>query len=231
MYSNKIKVLLPEVEDPKVLVVTPLLPGHVVSKKTKKSMKRNDIPFMWITSEGENNIPINLENGLNWYEKRFGSLPDYYMMIDRDIIAGRHLIDKLYNHLSKKHSKMVKEIHAYAYASFEFKGYVNAKFPAIPFDPIRLLQGNYISSNSLFYTPVAREVGLVKDEKYKRLLDWAFLLKLLDNGYIGLNCPDASFVAMSTDKDISAGSQDDYRIKHQRVHEDFVLPVVKHYSQ
>lgn len=225
--------IIKEVKDPKVLVVTPLLPGHEISKETKKSLKRNDLPFTWIASEGENNIPTNLENGLNWYEKEIGSLPDFYMMIDRDIIAGRHLIDRLYARLRSAAGK--PQVHgslfvAFAYASFEFKGYVNHKFPAVPYNPTRLCQANYISSNSMFVTEYTKQVGLVKDEKYKRLLDWAFLLKLLYNGLMGVACPEASFVAMSTEKDISAGSSEDYQLKSRRVYEDFIVPIIEKYS-
>lgn len=218
--------IIKEVKNPKVLIITPLLPGHEISKQTKKSLKRNDIPYMWITSEGKNNIPTNLENGLNWYKKECGELPDYYMMIDRDIVAGRNLIDKLYVALTRASLKSDYR-YAYAFASFEFTGHIQAKFPAVMFDPQRLCAANYISSNSMFVTKIARKVGLVKDDKYKRLLDWAFLLKLLDHGYVGVPVPNASFKVMSTANDISAGSDEDYRIKSKRVIEDFVLPMVK----
>jgi len=220
--------IIRETKNPKILVVTPLLPGHTVSKETKKTLKRNEIGYVWITSEGENNIPTNLEKGLDWYEEKFGSLPDYYMMIDRDIIAGRHLLDRLYSRLCTAIDKGT--LFAFSYASFEFKGHVNVKFPAVPYDPRRLMQSNYISSNSMFYTKIARDVGLVKDDKYKRLLDWAFLLKLLYHGYIGVQVPEVSFVAMSTDSDISAGSAEDYKLKHGRIHEDFVIPILKKYA-
>lgn len=218
--------IIKETKNPKVLVVTPLLPGHKISKETKKTLKRNTIPFTWISSEGNNNIPTNLENGLDWYDNKFG-LPDYYMMVDRDIIAGRNLIDRLYSKLFTIIDKSEKILIAFSYASFEFKGYINYKFPAIPYDASRLIQANYISSNSMFHTWTARKVGIVKNDKYKRLLDWAFLLKLLSHGYIGINCPEASFVAMSSKSDISAGTSEDYRIKSRRVIEDFVKPMLK----
>jgi hypothetical protein len=225
--------IIKEEKNPRVLIVTPLLPGHKVSKETKKTLKRNSIPFTWITSEGHSNIPTNLENGLNWYEKKFKELPDYYMMIDRDIVAGRKLIDRLYSCLVTARSNMKNFKRtmdgpesnitiAYAFASFEFTGYIKAIFPAVVFDPQKLRIANYISSNSLFHTKIARSVGLVKDDKYKRLLDWAFLLKLLNYGYTGVPCQNASFKVISTKNDISAGSDEDYRIKSKRVVNDFV---------
>lgn len=215
--------IIKKAKDPKVLIVTPLWAGHAISKETKKTLKRNDIQFDWISSSGRYNIPTNLENGLDWYDKKFG-LPDYYMMIDRDIIAGRHLIDRLYDKLSKvAGTNMIGSyFYAFAYASFQFKGTINCNFPAVEYNIQRLLQANYISSNSMFFTEAARAVGLVKNKKYERLLDWAFLLKLLKVGYVGIPCPEASFIAVSTSTDISARSNEDYRIKHARVSKDFI---------
>jgi len=214
--------IIKKAKNPKVLIVTPLWAGHQISKETKKTLKRNDIPFTWISSSGRYNIPINLKNGLDWYDKKFG-LPDYYIMIDRDIIAGRHLIDRLYEKLSTFAGRSVGSFfYAYAYASFQFKGAVNANFPATAFDMQKLCQGNYISSNSMFITEIARTIGLVTNNKYKRLLDWAFLLKLLKAEFIGMPCPEASFIAVSNPNDISAGSHEDYKIKHQRVINDFL---------
>lgn len=223
--------IIKEAKNPKVLIVTPLWAGHKISKETKKTLKRNDIPFTWISSSGRYNIPTNLENGLNWYDKKFG-LPDYYMMIDRDIIAGRHLIDRLYEKLSRLKGKSIGSyFYAYAYASFQFKGSVNANFPAGEFNMQKLCQANYISSNSMFLTEIARTIGLVKNAKYERLLDYCFLLKLLKAEFIGVPCPEASFTAVSTPNDISAGSPEDYKIKYQRVKKDFVVPIINAYTK
>ncbi len=210
------------VKNPQVLVVTPLLPDHKVSKHTKISLKRNKIPFYWISSAGNHNIPTNALHGIEWFKSKYGKLPRCYMMVDRDIEAGRGLIDKLYEKLMK----MSKDI-AYCYATFQFKGHLNADFPAIPFDINRLLQANYISSNTMFISSVVEDVGLVTDDKYKRLLDYAFLLKCFQAGYIGVPEPKAWFIAHSTDKDISAGSQEDYQQKYMRVYEDFIQPIIK----
>lgn len=220
--QNKICVVN-ECKDPEVLVVTPLLPDHEVSRETKVSMKRNKTKYTWVKSYGDNNIPTNAMEAVKWY-KSFKNLPPFYLMVDRDITMGRGMIDKLVAKL-KKFSWTDKI--GYAYASFEFKGYVNQKFPADPFDINRLLQANYISSNSMFRSEVIEKVGLVTDDKYKRLLDYAFLLKCFKMGYLGVPVPEASFVAKSTKSDISAGSQQDYVIKYKRVFEDFIRPIIK----
>lgn len=214
--------IIKAVKNPKILVVTPLLPDHRISKITKKTLKRNDVSFYWIASEGNRNIPQNALEGILWYKNKYGNLPPYYMMIDRDIEAGRGLLDRLYKKLDNQPDNV-----GYCYASFEFKGHINAKFPAISFDINRLIKGNYISSNSLFKSSVIENVGLVTNNKYKRLLDWAFLLKCYGNGFIGVPEPNAYFIAHSTKDDISAGNGNDYQLKHHRVFCDFVMPLIK----
>jgi hypothetical protein len=212
--------IIHESKNPEILVVTPLLPGHKVSGITKKTLKRNKVPFTWIVSEGNQNIPKNALQGIEWYKKQKGKLPPYYMMVDRDIEAGRGLLDRLYEKLKDSPLNV-----GFSYATFQFKGHVNADFPAMPYDINRLIQSNYISSNSMFKSNVIEHVGLVTDDKYKRLLDWAFLLKCYKCGYVGLPEPKAWFIAHSTKDDISAGSQDEYREKYQRVWQDFVKPL------
>ena len=142
-------------------------------------------------------------------------------MLDRDVILGRHMLDRLYRTLDKA----LPEV-AYAYASFAFRGHMHFDFPAKPYDINRLLQHNYISSNSLFRSEVTEKVGLVKDEKFKRLLDWCYLLKLFKAGYYGEPCPVASFIVQSTESDISSGTKQDYELKRERVIIDFVKPII-----
>lgn len=214
--TSDIRVIKPT-KFPEVLVVTPLLPEHDISRETKKTIQRNTIKYFWIASEGNNNIPTNLELGLTWAESELRHKPKYYIMIDNDIILGRYMLDRLHEALERNKNENI----GYAYASFSFKGAVNHDFPAIPFDEKRLMAANYISSNSMFKWNLWKEVGLVKDDKYKRLLDWAFLLKCLQKGYIGLPVPKANFTAISSADSISAGSQQDYMIKAQRVIKDF----------
>lgn len=208
-------------DDADVLVITPLLPGHTISKETKKSIKRNDLKYEWVAYEGNNNIPTNVWHALTEY-KRIKRLPKHYIMIDNDIIMGRHMLDRLHVILKNSSSEI-----AFSYASFEFKGHVNHKFPAIAYDLDRLVKANYISSNSMFKSDIVMDVGLVRDDQYKRLLDWAFLLKLAGRSYYGINVPQANFVAMSSEKDISAGSNEDYRLKARRVYQDFIVPLIK----
>jgi len=215
--------VIKESKNPKVLVVTPLLPGHKISKETKVTIKRNSIPLTWISSMGRNNIPTNLQKGLEYYE---GKLPPYYIMIDNDIILGRHMIDRMVGVLDKRKSDNI----AFAYASFKFKGVVDKKFPAEPYAINRLLQHNYISSNSLFRSNIVMNIGLVTDNNYVRLLDWCMLLKLLYHGYYGMPCPNANFIAKSSESDISAGSNEDYEIKRYRVLQDFGHPIVERYG-
>jgi hypothetical protein len=73
---------------------------------------------------------------------------------------------------------------------------------------------------------VVDEVGLVTDDQYKRLLDYAFLLKCFKMGYIGIPESNAHFIAHSTENDISAGSHDDYQLKYGRVYHDFIRPIM-----
>jgi hypothetical protein len=144
------------------------------------------------------------------------------MMVDRDIEAGRGLLDKLYYTLDGTQDHI-----GYSYANFEFKGHVNVKFPANKFDINKLVLGNYISSNSMFKSNVIEQVGLVTNDIYKRLLDYAFLLKCFGNGYIGIPCINANFIAHSNENDISAGSNEDYNNKYKRVYKDFIKPLIK----
>ena len=118
-------ILIKEVKDPEILVITPLWTGHKISKATKKTIKRNDVPYTWITSENQENIPTNLQNGLNWYKEKRGKLPSYYFMLDRDVVLGRHLLDRLYKTLENA----IPQI-AFAYASFGFRGHMNLDFEA-----------------------------------------------------------------------------------------------------
>lgn len=214
--------IIKECKNPEILVLTPLLLGHEIEKITKKTIKRNDIPFYWISCSKNQNIPSNHVDSMNWYKAKFGKLPKFIQFIDRDIEAGRGLLDRLYKKLSKTPENI-----GYCYANFQFKGTVNANFPAVPFDANRLIKSNYISSNSMFKSDMIEKVGLVTDDQYFRLLDWAFLLKALRNEYVGIPEPNAWFIAHSGIKDVSAGSNKDYYLKYKRVYKDFIEPLLK----
>lgn len=212
-----------EDENSVVLVVTPLLPNHKISKETKKTIKRNKVPFTWISFEGNNNIPTNVQMGINEYAKKAKKIPQFLLPLDRDIILGRYMIDRMATALSI----LPKEV-AYTYASFEFKGIVNKSFPARAFDINQLVLNNYISSNSMIRTKSLLDIGgFVTDDKFKRLLDWCLWLKFYSYGYIGMPCPIASFVAVSSKDDVSAGSVEDFNIKRNRVMQEFVRPLIE----
>lgn len=216
--KNKVEIIR-EDKEAEVLVITPLLPGHKVSKETKKTINRNNTKLVWIKSIGDNNIPTNVENGLLWFKNNKSHLPQYCLPLDNDIILGRYMIDRLVGKMS-----IMPDFVAYSFASFRFKGVMNHSFPAVKFDVGKLLKDNYISSNSLFRTEVLLKIPSVKDEKYRRLLDWVYFIKLLDRGYIGVPCKEANFVALSTPEDISSGSTKDWKLKKKRVFHDFIKP-------
>jgi hypothetical protein len=201
---------------PEILVITPLLTGHSVSRDTIKSIKRNKTPFEWISYMGPDNPCTNTQKAFNIYQND-KKLPPYVIKIDNDIIGSRHMLDNMYSVL-----KNACNNEAYCYCSFEFQGSINAKFPSIPFDPDRLRQNNYISSCSLISTKRLLEVGMwVTDNKGFRLLDWALWLKLLKRGYIGVPDMKSHFVAISSDNSVSARSAEDYNEKKKWVLENF----------
>jgi|WetSurMetagenome_2_1015567.scaffolds.fasta_scaffold05946_3 hypothetical protein len=204
-----------------ILAITPLLPGHKISKETKIGLKRSDIPFNWICFESSANIPINVTAGIEEFKRRYKE-PNYIIIIDRDIIPNRNMLMKLHRDLSRSEDNI-----AYCYCGFEFKGTINDKFYGLTFDPINLLNSNYISSNSMIKYNKLKEVGgFVTDNKYKRLLDWALWLKFLSAGYHGILCKDTRFIAVSEPSSISAGTREEYRRVYKQIKEDFVKPML-----
>lgn len=221
-------------ERPLVLVITPLYSRVVdgkrivdkISKKTKVSIKRNKTPMLWIAWEGEENVAKNTQDCYDFAKKVFDTdfrTLKYIIKIDNDIDSSRGMIDKMAQNLSK-----TKPGFAYTYCAFKYEGAVNVEFEAVNFDVKKILQCNYISSNSMIKIDVLDRVGgFVTDNKYKRLLDWAMWLKLLKQGYMGVPTPMVSFVAKASEESISAQGSEDYILKHQRVHEDFVKDILK----
>ena len=223
---NKVEIQIVREDDySEILVATPLLPGHKISRDTKVSIKRNEIPFTWITCTGDNNIPTNWWYGSRQYFQMRSTLKiPYILPLDRDIQLGRHMLDRLLMVI-----KQSEERHAFCYCNFEFRGSINNKFPCQPYDINRLIKGNYISSNSLIkYDYLEFIGGPVMDDQYRRLLDWALWLKFFQHGYIGIPCPEASFIAYAGPESISAGTAKDYQVKAKRVWEDFGRPIVLH---
>lgn len=201
-------------KNPKYGIITPLKSGDKISKITKITVKRNKLPFVWYYIEDKLNRPKNLMKAINTLKDE---LPNYLFLLDNDIELSRRCIDNLYNVLNNSRNDV-----AYSYCGFEYKGQVNQKFPAIPFDANKLRQSNYISSNSMFKKEILLNIPLVTDDKMVRLLDWAYLLKLLNNGYIGEPDYKSYFTAHTDKKGISARNQDDYKKKYLMVYERFV---------
>jgi hypothetical protein len=210
-------------------VITPLFEGHEISNETKQSIKRNDsTSYTWISFTGLGKHAFNVQRGLEEYitlsekyPKKY-IIPEYMMILDRDIILGRYYIDRMLECI-----KGTPDNIGFVYSPFEYKGYINIKFPVINYDINRLMMGNYISSNSLYKLKMVRDVGgFITDEKYHRLSDWAFFLKAYKNGYVGKSCANAFFTAISTENDISAGSKEEYNKTRVEVYKDFIKPLI-----
>jgi hypothetical protein len=210
-------------EKPYILIVTPLGPESVISKETKNSIKRNDIPFLWVSYKSDNNCAANAQLGINRFYEENKFLPPYFFLLDDGVICGRHMFDRMVEKIQRSDKNI-----AYCYCNFEFKGYINKKFPADPFDPNRLIRSNYISSNSLIKTHKLEQIGwLVTDSRYERLLDWCTWLKFLLHGFGGIPCENASFVDISKEKSVSSREIDDYTKKYRLVVNDFVRPIIE----
>ena len=193
-----------EAKNPELLVVTPLLSNslckHKISRETKVDLLRNDINFAWVSYESNDNTAKNFANGIKAYREKY--TPKYVMMVDRDIIPSRHMLDRIYEVLKKSSNEI-----AFCYCNFEFKGEINKKFYNMQYDPILLLHGNYISSNSMIKLSKLDETGgVIVNNKYQRLLDWALWLNFLSYGYYGILCNSTSFIAISDKDSISARS-------------------------
>lgn len=204
-----------------LLIVTPLLTGHKVSKETQNSIKRNKISYTWISYESDGKHAFNVQKGIDLYEKN-NKLPDYIVVLDNDITLGRNHIDRMMSVVEKSSNKI-----GYIYCPFEYRGFINVKFPPMEFDVNRLLRSNYISSNSLYKTSMIKQVGgFIVDEDTHRLSDWAMWLKCLKFGYIGKLCSNTSFVAISTERSISSGGNDEYIRTVKLLNERYILPLL-----
>ncbi len=215
--------ILQEDNGSKILIITPLFTGHKISGETKTTIKRNKISYTWVSYMSEMKHAANVQKGLNSYRKKTGSItPPYVMVLDRDIILSRHAIDKMFDVIEKSDKNV-----GWVYCPFEYKGHINISFPAQEFDINKLLKGNYISSNSLYKTSMIDRVGgFVTETEMNRLSDWAMWLKCYKFGYIGKVCPQASFIAISTKDDISAGSSNEYSTTKELVVERYIKPLM-----
>lgn len=209
-----------------LLVITPLLIGHSISNETKKSIKKNDIDFTWISYEGTGKHATNVQAGINQFKKQFNFLPKYIQIIDRDIILGKNMLDRLHDTLVSASVKSDNK-YAFSYCPFEYKGYMNVKFSPMEYDIKKLIKGNYISSNSMYNSQIIELVGgFITDEKMHRMSDWVMFLNLYKNGYIGKLCYNASFIAMSTKNDISAGSNEEYISTYKLIYQNFIKSIL-----
>jgi hypothetical protein len=214
--------IIQESKNPEVLILTPLLTGHKISRETRNTIRRNNIPFVWASYEGDGKHADNVQKGLECYISNHKN-PPYFQIIDNDIILGRGMIDKLYNRLRKT----PKEI-AFAFCPFSYKGYINVDFPARNYDINDIMRNNYISSNSLYKMDAILDVGgFVTELKYHRLSDWCMWLKFYIHKYYGVVVENTSFVAISANTNISAGSIDEFEICKREVIKDFILPIIK----
>jgi hypothetical protein len=209
-----------------ILVITPLLKNekveHKISRDTENSIKRNDVPFIWVTYSGAGKHATNIQNLLDAYQNKY-PIPPYIQVLDCDIILGRHFLDRMYEKIIKS-----KDDVGFVYSPFQYQGHVNISFPPMKYDIEKLVMGNYISSNSLYkYEAIKAVKGFVTQEIYHRLSDWAMFLKMYYYGYIGELCESTSFVAISTKDDISAGTSEEFLRTKNLIHEDFVRPILE----
>lgn len=211
---SRIKVLNLS-ENPLFSIVTPLKTGDSISYATRESLDKCKLPFNWISVESDFNVMKNFDIGFYELLKRKQLAPKV-IKIDNDTEWEENTLENMYYALEKS-SKSV----GYVYCSFSYKGFINSDFPAVEFDIEKLKIGNYISSNSMFKIKTIYDVGLVTEDRYERLLDWAFLLKCLKHNYIGVPCK-GSFIAYSSENSVSARSKEDYNIKRERVLRDFL---------
>lgn len=218
--------ILVKSETPHYLIITPLKTGDEISNKTWDTVNKNKHPFVWISYEGNNNIFVNTENALLEYEEMYGKVP-YIIKIDNDINMDHKLLDKMYKKL-----ELLDNIYAYVYCPFSYllknrKGENRKISFQKDFNETELRKANYISSNSMIKRDLLEKIGgFVKDDKYIRLLDWALWLKFLYYGYRGSLLKEGKgFTTHLNEDSISARSIEDYKVKYERVYNDFVIPL------
>ena len=208
-------------KNPEILVITPLRKGDKVSKSTKKSLKRNKVPFTWISYMGDNNPVKNVDIAYKQYRKDNQGLPPYVIKIDNDLTTNRYMLDKMIEELDKS----TKNI-SYAYCPFQFTGHLKVQFPSVKFDSERLMKHNYISSCSLISTSSLDNIGgWITNDKYKGLLDWCLWLEFLKKGYQGVLVPNTTFSADSSPTSVSSWPVDSYEKTRKLVLSDFVRPI------
>ena len=210
--------IIQKVKNPMVLIITPLLTGHTILKECKKSVKRNDIEFDWVSHEGDGEAPENLQSAIDGYKDKYKVLPPYTFVLARDIICGRHMIDRLHNKLKDTPDNI-----GFSYCPFEFKGHLNMKVPPIEYNINKLIVKNYISGVSLYKSNVLEKVhGFTAEKFLHRLNDWAMFIRLYREGYSGILCKDTYFIAISSENDISSGSDEEYAMSYNHVVDNYI---------
>lgn len=212
-------------DDPRVLIVTPLLPGDEIDPRTLETISSSydGLTVDWVSYTGKGNIPANTNAGIEAYRAEVGTLPEYIIKIDNDVIdPSRHVIRSMVSCLDAADARV-----AYAYTGVtyfdETNNWTKAAVAPREFSIDDMLVANYVTSNSLVRSHVLVEAGMfIDDDKYVRLLDWAFWLKLLRLGYVGSLACDSSIIALYTEGSVSAGTNADYIKKASRVRRDFV---------
>lgn len=201
-----------------MLVVTPLRLDDSVSRLTLKTvLDFTKSRFCWYTYSGKNNVMKNFALGLEELRHEFDALPLSVIKIDSDTVWAPGTLDGMLRTLDESPNEI-----GYVYTNFCYAGYLNARFPAAPFEQERLKNHNYISSNSLFRLSTLLNHELITDDKYIRLLDWCYLLKLLQHGVKGRPYESGSFTAISKIESISSQSAEEYDVKRKQVLDDFV---------
>lgn len=209
--------LIKKTIDPKFLIITPLKPGDEISTDTLRSVYNNRVMYDWYSYTDDRNIPLNTENGLVAYEKKHRQLP-YIIKIDSHTTWKKGTLDKMYRTMMH-----TQDHEAYVYCSFEFvrNGLPVVSFKNINFDIDRLKKMNYISSNSMIKRRHLDICPFIIDDQYVRLLDYAHWLSFLKEGYHG-KLSDGHFSSEMKIDNISSGDNEDFQLKLNRVHKDFL---------
>lgn len=213
MYNKVLKT-----KNPKFLVITPLKENDEISMETYNSVLQNSTEFNWVSYSANNNIPTNTKLGLEEYEKENKKLP-YIIKIDNDVVFGTNTLSYMYNCIKNSEKKI-----GYVYCNFDYikNNRIFASFKFLQFNGTQLKKSNYISSVSMIKRNVLEKVGgFITNNKYKRLLDYALWLKMLNQGYIG-KLSQGYFKAIMSENSISNGSDEEYKKVLREVHRDFI---------
>jgi len=209
-------------KNPELLIITPLRINDNILQETYDSVSKTNISIHWIKYCDNKNPYKNFDTALTLYEKNY-SLPKYIIKMDNDIIVQPNMLEQMVKTLNNSLDQI-----AYTYCDFSFTGSINISFNAKEFDINHLLQSNYISSISMMKSEHLKKIGgVVTDDKYFRLLDWALWLKFLYHGKIGKPTLNTSFIAYASPNSVSAGSSKDYQKKLRYIINDFVIPIKK----